>query len=334
EGQTYLDRAAEFGGDGALPALPDMPHTADFAENLEDMADLAPRSVSVMPPVIDPEEASLGADIEIGLETDVPLDLWEAVEGLPGEADVAGELGAEVPLPPDIAAIESFPAEPEVPPAMKAGALGDGTVLTEPAELDEMIEALQGSPGAQVAPGRVSPGEPVLLEIGEMMGTQSGESNVSARVDDPDAGSSDELADLPPEVLAALEGIPEDSPDRFDLPEADAESASTNPLTTPPVSILTISQSGDRIYAVWTLSDSDRDRARQGGGEQLALRLYDVTESADPGQLLQEQHCYELAQDWYLTPPACDRTYRAELGYLRSDGWIFLATSEPLFIPC
>ncbi|MBD0337644.1 MAG: tetratricopeptide repeat protein, partial [Cyanobacteria bacterium Co-bin13] len=178
------------------------------------------------------------------------------------------------------------------------------------------------------------------------------------RPDNPDQGS--ELADLPPEVLAALRGIPADSPDYLDLPNAGGTPATAPPpvpanprlaqllpenLADLPTSWMTLDQEpdGNRLYTVWEISDLERAAAKQKGGETLMICLYDVTGQPVVGSLanpIDQQACYELAKDWYLALPdsgssqaQTTRTYVAEVGYQTNTGeWLSLARSSPLSV--
>lgn len=68
----------------------------------------------------------------------------------------------------------------------------------------------------------------------------------------------------------------------------------------------------------------------------MNIRLYDVTGGSAAGTLplpVDEQECYELAQDWYLKLPQRNRTYVAEIGYQTgSQDWLSLARSNTLSV--
>ncbi len=90
-------------------------------------------------------------------------------------------------------------------------------------------------------------------------------------------------------------------------------------------------------YTYWDIPDDHRQAVRNQGGQQLALRLYDVTDldlnSQNPHSL-QQYSCDELARDWYLPIPVSDREYVTEIGYLSATGaWLLLARSNTVRIP-
>lgn len=90
-------------------------------------------------------------------------------------------------------------------------------------------------------------------------------------------------------------------------------------------------------YTYWDVPNSHKEQLRYQGGEQLALRLYDVTDIDLANQTphnMQQVNCDELARDWYLPIPISDRDYLAEIGYLTADGrWLMLARSNQIRIP-
>lgn len=113
----------------------------------------------------------------------------------------------------------------------------------------------------------------------------------------------------------------------------------------PPVSVLAEPESRivltphdeQSAYAYWEASDVEKAALRQQGGEQLALRLHDVT-GIDPDRQLpppvQQINCNELEQDRHLSLPAVNRDYLAEVGYLTTDArWLKLARSNAIRLP-
>ena len=90
-------------------------------------------------------------------------------------------------------------------------------------------------------------------------------------------------------------------------------------------------------YVFWQISAADRAEALAGGGEQLALRVMDVTGrnggTAHP-HTLQEVVVDGAAHEWYVPVPLSDRDYRVELGFRRTGGgWISLAISAAARMP-
>ncbi|MFW6264340.1 MAG: DUF4912 domain-containing protein [Cyanobacteriota bacterium] len=90
-------------------------------------------------------------------------------------------------------------------------------------------------------------------------------------------------------------------------------------------------------YAYWDIPNEHKEELRRQGGQQLALRLYDVTDISLEYQSphsVQEYPCDELAREWYLPIPVSDRDYVVEIGYRCPDGrWLKLASSAPVRVP-
>ncbi len=90
-------------------------------------------------------------------------------------------------------------------------------------------------------------------------------------------------------------------------------------------------------YAYWDIPHESKENLRSQGGQQLALRLYDVTDidfNHQSPHNVQEYLCDELAREWYLPIPVSDRDYVIDIGYRCADGrWLVLARSAPVRIP-
>ena len=90
-------------------------------------------------------------------------------------------------------------------------------------------------------------------------------------------------------------------------------------------------------YAYWDISNEHKEELRRQGGQQLALRLFDVTDVDIQRQAphsLQEYGCDEVAREWYLPLPVSDRDYLLEIGYRTWDGrWLMLARSASMRVP-
>ncbi|MGD1911063.1 MAG: DUF4912 domain-containing protein [Rivularia sp. (in: cyanobacteria)] len=90
-------------------------------------------------------------------------------------------------------------------------------------------------------------------------------------------------------------------------------------------------------YAYWDISNEHKEDLRRQGGQQLALRIYDVTDinlENQSAHSLQEYPCDELAREWYLPIPVSDRDYVIDIGYRCADGrWLTLARSARVHIP-
>lgn len=90
-------------------------------------------------------------------------------------------------------------------------------------------------------------------------------------------------------------------------------------------------------YAYWDISNEHKEDLRRQGGQQLALRIYDVTDinlDHQSAHSLQEYPCDELAREWYLPIPVSDRDYIIDIGYRCGDGrWLVLARSARVHVP-
>jgi uncharacterized protein len=90
-------------------------------------------------------------------------------------------------------------------------------------------------------------------------------------------------------------------------------------------------------YAYWDIPNDAKEELRRQGGQQLALRLYDVTDidlNTGGAHSIQEYLCDELAREWYMPIPVSDRDYALDIGYRCADGrWLVLARSSTVRIP-
>ncbi|NJR52701.1 MAG: DUF4912 domain-containing protein [Leptolyngbyaceae cyanobacterium CSU_1_3] len=90
-------------------------------------------------------------------------------------------------------------------------------------------------------------------------------------------------------------------------------------------------------YTYWDIPNEHKEALRAQGGQQLALRIYDVTDITLQFQSphsVQEYPSDELAREWYLPIPVSDRDYMAEIGYRCADGrWLVLARSAAVRVP-
>ncbi|WP_250124471.1 DUF4912 domain-containing protein [Chroococcidiopsis sp. CCMEE 29] len=90
-------------------------------------------------------------------------------------------------------------------------------------------------------------------------------------------------------------------------------------------------------YTYWDIPNDHKEDLRRQGGQQLALRIYDVTEinlEYQSPHSIQEYPCDELAREWYLPLPVSDRDYVVDIGYRCADGrWLVLARSAPVHVP-
>ncbi len=90
-------------------------------------------------------------------------------------------------------------------------------------------------------------------------------------------------------------------------------------------------------YAYWDVSNEHKEELRRQGGQQLALRIYDVTDvniEYESPHSIQEYPSDEMAREWYMPIPVSDRDYVIDIGYRCADGrWLVLARSAKVHIP-
>lgn len=90
-------------------------------------------------------------------------------------------------------------------------------------------------------------------------------------------------------------------------------------------------------YTYWDIPNEHKEDLRRQGGQQLSLRIYDVTDinlNYQSPHSIQEYPCDELAREWYLPMPVSDRDYVVDIGYRCADGrWLVLARSAPVRVP-
>ena len=90
-------------------------------------------------------------------------------------------------------------------------------------------------------------------------------------------------------------------------------------------------------YAYWDIPIEHKNELRHHGGQQLALRIYDVTEinlDYQSPHSIQEYPIDEMAREWYVPIPVSDRSYAIDIGYRCGDGrWLVLARSLSVGIP-
>ncbi|MBC7881740.1 MAG: DUF4912 domain-containing protein [Anaerolineae bacterium] len=90
-------------------------------------------------------------------------------------------------------------------------------------------------------------------------------------------------------------------------------------------------------FVYWDIPGEHKEQLRAQGGQQLALRLYDVTDVYFDGfnaHGVQEFLCDELAREWYLPLPIGDRDFVVDIGYRAAGGgWLVLARSASVKVP-
>lgn len=90
-------------------------------------------------------------------------------------------------------------------------------------------------------------------------------------------------------------------------------------------------------YCYWDVPNEHKEELRRQGGQQLALRIYDITDinlNSQAAHNVQEYLCDEMAREWYIPIPVSDRDYTVDIGYRCADGrWLVLARSTSVRIP-
>lgn len=116
-----------------------------------------------------------------------------------------------------------------------------------------------------------------------------------------------------------------------------AEASSAVFVSEAPSQVTFLPRDPQWAYVFWSISTADRARAAAAAGQQLCLRVADVTGlplGASHPHALQELVVPALATEWYLPVPLSDRDYRVELGYrLSGGGWLALAVSSVARVP-
>jgi hypothetical protein len=87
----------------------------------------------------------------------------------------------------------------------------------------------------------------------------------------------------------------------------------------------------------WEIPDAAKAALQQQGGQQLILRIHEVTDidmDEEGSHSVQEYECSESDRDRHVPIPIDDRDYVAELGYLSADNrWLRLARSLHARVP-
>ncbi|MBW4468130.1 MAG: DUF4912 domain-containing protein [Pegethrix bostrychoides GSE-TBD4-15B] len=110
--------------------------------------------------------------------------------------------------------------------------------------------------------------------------------------------------------------------------------APVTPHTAPKSRLILTPRESRHAYAYWEVPDAEKAALKAQGGQQLSLRLHDVT-GLSPDQprpaAIEQFNCAEGDQDHHLVLPDTNRDYLAEVGYLTADGsWLKLASSNSI----
>lgn len=191
---------------------PDLQAAIDNLPPDAEVPDIDSSSTDNSSAVVAPE-AELDASTGEPTDTDIPEEVLRSVEDLPAEAespDPDAPMVDPIDVPPEVEAILAADLEaPNAPPESSSASVtdpmatymgDDATMAMRPAQMNEADETdFQESPISAPLP-------PIPA--------------TSPIPDQPDDLGDPALEGLPPEVLEALKGIPEDSPDSFDFPPA------------------------------------------------------------------------------------------------------------------
>ena len=106
------------------------------------------------------------------------------------------------------------------------------------------------------------------------------------------------------------------------------------PLAATQSRIILTPRDSHHAYAYWELPEAERAALKAQGGQQLTMRLHDVTSLSPDRPLLpaiEQFNCVDTDQDLHLVLPDTNRDYLAEIGYLTADGrWLKLARSNSI----
>ena len=90
------------------------------------------------------------------------------------------------------------------------------------------------------------------------------------------------------------------------------------------------------LFVCWEISQEYKEAARLAGGEEMAIRLFDVTGRDFDGTNahdFRDHDCPEWARTWYLPVPNSGREYAVEIGYRGGDEWFPLSRSSTVTAP-
>ncbi len=102
-------------------------------------------------------------------------------------------------------------------------------------------------------------------------------------------------------------------------------------------SIVIAPQNAREAVVRWQLTEVQKRDAKQQGGTDFALRLYDVTGVNPESEVLEnfyQYDCNELSQELRIEVPVPSRDYVVEVGYVdRASEWYGIARSHSVHIP-
>jgi len=193
-------------------------------------------------------------------------------------------------------------------------------VVTASAVTDLSPTPTASTPSPEVAPTPTKPyAEPTMSEQSLPKPTTASETQESVEAMKYETGVVESTPPTPEEMAAIDANLP-------DLPEGYGTSR-----------IALLPRDPQWAYCYWDVPNEQKDELRRQGGQQLALRIYDVTDidiNVQAPHSIQEYTCDELAREWYLPIPVSDRDYAIDIGYRTADGrWLVLARSASVHVP-
>jgi WD40 repeat protein/ABC-type phosphate transport system substrate-binding protein/Flp pilus assembly protein TadD len=244
EAQTCLARATALG----YGLEPNLPNAA--ANNIEGVVPNYPYAPGYGSPGTQPGPTYPSTPVPVTYDPDIPIELQQAVAAIPSEDMVLPSApGGSYDIPPELQAITTgstgsiSPGGPtpgdalpgtgtyQPPPLTvrptpgldSADALIESSHLPPAHNLDEMLSALDlpgtmtGTPSVPPSPPTmpVPPAPPAPVEAGMPPVPLEPGDFIPPPVQQPGSPATDQLAGVPPEVIAAMASIPPDSPDSF-----------------------------------------------------------------------------------------------------------------------
>jgi ABC-type phosphate transport system substrate-binding protein len=324
-GGAALAGAAALGrsqGEGApLESPADLPAVADPA-----VFDLPESAVTVSPSGSEPMAPLSGPDLG-ALAGGAAVVAGAAIAGAAATRLDDSE-PAPSPISADLVSLDSV----ETAPTVAETAIEDEGTRAQ--VLDLTAGGIVATPAAASPTATTSLGVSAAQMGGAFLATGAAGAAVwAARSENPPPGIPEDLAQTEVEAArfdvgstqAPLDLSDVDSGLR-DLPDGYGESR-----------IVLLPRDPQSAYAYWDTPNDHKEQLRRQGGQQLALRLCDVTDidiQHQPPHSMQQYDCDEMARDWHLPIPVSDRDYVAEIGYLTAEGaWLSLARSMPVRIP-
>jgi phosphate transport system substrate-binding protein len=150
-----------------------------------------------------------------------------------------------------------------------------------------------------------------------------------------ETGSADKIGGAAIAGMAGIAGAAAAAQPFVSETPTQLQSSDTNPQLEGRVVLAPLDS--QHVYAYWEVSQEQKDAAKNQGGKQLTIRLYDVTNidlNVQPAHSMQEYTCSELSQDLHLSVPQSDRDYLVDLGYTTETGdWLRIARSTHVHVP-